>query len=257
MYIGYKLSEANDDVCMKRDFKPNGVPYYKLMICSVDDWLYIDFKPKEDMDALNIIYWLNEVFVLPDQYLGANVEKVQLEYGRLVWSTNCVNYLKRAIENVDSLLGVEKKTLNNYGDGHRPYSSRFRPELYITEAMEDELTNSYQQLIGVLIWSIEFKRIDILTEEICLYQHLCYPREGQLDAVYRIFRYLQNNLGNKPGRMAYEPMYKPTYENAFEVFGTDLYEWKNFYSDAQEMMPRNMIEALGKYVVIKSYVNAN
>ena len=39
--LGYKLSEANDDVYMKRDFKPNGVPYYKLMICYVDDLLYI------------------------------------------------------------------------------------------------------------------------------------------------------------------------------------------------------------------------
>ena len=33
------------------------------------------------MYALNLIYQLNEVFGPPDQYLDANVEKVQLEYG--------------------------------------------------------------------------------------------------------------------------------------------------------------------------------
>ena len=57
--------------------------------------------------------------------------------------------------------------------------------------------------------------------------------------------------------MAYDPMYETTDENVFEVFGRYLYEWKYFYPDAQEMMPRHMPEALGKYVVIKVYVYAN
>ena len=43
---------------MKRYFKPNGDPYYKYMLYYVDYLLYIGFKPKEDMDALNIIYRL-------------------------------------------------------------------------------------------------------------------------------------------------------------------------------------------------------
>ena len=37
----------------------------------------------------------------------------------------------------------------------------------------------------------------------------------------------------------------------------DLYEWKDFYPNAQEMMTRHMPEALGNYVVIKAYVDAN
>ena len=96
-----------------------------------------------------------------------------------------------------------------------------------------------------------------MTEVSCLYQKLCSPREGHLDAVYRIFRYLQNNLGKHPGRMEYDPMYEPTDENAFEVIGRDLDEWKDFYPNAQEMMTRHTPEALGNYVVIKAYVDAN
>ena len=91
----------------------------------------------------------------------------------------------------------------------------------------------------------------------CLSQHLYSPREGHLDAIYRIFIYLQKNLGKNPGRMEYDPMYEPTYDNASMVVGRDLDEWKYFYPDAQEMMPRHMPEALGKYVVIKAYVDAN
>ena len=79
---------------MKRDFKPNGDPYYKYMLCYVYDLIKICFKPKEDMDALNMIYWLKEGFGPLERYLGANVEKVQLKDGRVVCSTNCVDYLK-------------------------------------------------------------------------------------------------------------------------------------------------------------------
>ena len=64
--IGYKLSEVDADVWMKWDFKPNGDPYYKYMLCYVDDLIHIGFNPKEDMDVLNMIYRLNEGFGPPD-----------------------------------------------------------------------------------------------------------------------------------------------------------------------------------------------
>ena len=135
---------------MNRDFKPNGDPYYKYMLFYIDDLLHIGFKQKEDMDALNMIYRLKEVFVPPSRYLGENVEKVQLKDGRVVWSTNCVDYLNSAIENVDKSIGVNKTALKNYGDGHMPYLSRFSPELDVTEEPGKELTNRYQKLIRVM-----------------------------------------------------------------------------------------------------------
>ena len=203
------------------------------MLCYVDEFLHIDFNPKEDMDVLNMIYRLKGGFGPPDRYLGENIEKVQLKDGRVLWSTKCVDYLKSAIENFDNSLGLDKTELKNYWDGHRPYSSRFRPELDVIEEMVEELTNRYQQLIGFLRCPIELGRIDILTEVSCLSQNLCYTREVHLDDVYRIFRYLQKNLVKNPGRMAYDPMYEPTYENAFDVVGRYLYEWKYFYPNAQ------------------------
>ena len=90
------------------------------MLCYVDELLHISFNPKEDMDALNMIYWLNEGFGSPGQYLGANVEKLQLKDGKVVWSTNCVNDLKSAIEVFDNSLGVDKTAPKNGGDGHKP-----------------------------------------------------------------------------------------------------------------------------------------
>ena len=76
MLLRYKSSEADADVCMNQEFKPNGDPYYKYMLCYVDDLIHKGFKQKEHMDALNMIYKLMEGFGPPDQYLGANVEEV-------------------------------------------------------------------------------------------------------------------------------------------------------------------------------------
>ena len=69
------------------------------------------------MDALNLIYRLKEVIVPPDRYLCANFEKIKLEYGRVVWSTSCVDDLNSAIGNVNNTLGLDKKALKNYVDG--------------------------------------------------------------------------------------------------------------------------------------------
>ena len=66
MSLGYKSSKADADVWMKRDFKPNVDPYYKYILCYVDDLLHVGFKTKEETDALNMIYQLKEVLGPPD-----------------------------------------------------------------------------------------------------------------------------------------------------------------------------------------------
>ena len=105
--------------------------------------------------------------------------------------------------------------------------------------------------------SIEVGRIDILTEISSFISTLVLPKKGNLENFKRIFRYLHKNFGKKQRRMAYDPMYEPTDENVFEVVGRDLDEWKNFYPDSKEMIPRHMLEALVKYAVIKAYMDAN
>ena len=90
------------------------------MLCYVDDLLQIRFNPKEDMNTSNMIYQLKEGFGPPDQYIGANDYKVQFNYGRVIWSTNCFDYLKIANNNVYNSLRVDKTALNNCGYGNRP-----------------------------------------------------------------------------------------------------------------------------------------
>ena len=66
------------------------------------------------MDALNFIYQSKDGFVPPDHYLCSNFEKVQLEDGRTVSYTNCIDYLKSATGEVNNSLGKDKTELNHY-----------------------------------------------------------------------------------------------------------------------------------------------
>ena len=50
---------------------------------------------------------------------------------------------------------------------------------------------TYQELIGILRWAVEIRRVNILLEVSLLSSHLALPRVGHLQAVYRIFRYLK------------------------------------------------------------------
>ena len=55
-----------------------------------------------------------------------------------------------------------------------------------------------------------------MTEVSCFPQHLCSPREGDLNYVYNIFRYLQKNLSKNPVRVAFDPACVHTDEKVFK-----------------------------------------
>jgi hypothetical protein len=93
------------------------------------------------MKKINEIYRLKEGVGPPDRYLGANVEKVQLQDGSIAWSMNCVDYLKGTIKNVNNMLQEADSALKNCGDGKRPYPSSYRPEIEVTHELNDDLGN--------------------------------------------------------------------------------------------------------------------
>ena len=254
--IGYVPTQADPDVWIKRATKPNGQEYYSYMLVYVDDVMHIHHDPSIDMKLLSKFYRLKDGIGSPSRYLGANIDKVQLEDGRIVWSMTCVDYISGAIKSVNSMLEEDKASLKMFGDGHRPYPSSYRPEIDVTGLLSDILINRYQQLIGMLRWSVELGRVDIQTEISCLSQHLCAPREGHLKAVYQVFRYLQKNLTKNPGRIAFDPLLEYDDERIFNG-PIDKNEWIDFYPDACEAMPRDMPEPLGKPVLIRVWVDAN
>ena len=77
-----------------------------------------------------------------------------------------------------------------------------------------------------------------------------------MNAVYLIFRYLQKNIGKNPGIILFDPLMEYDDENIFNG-PLDKEEWVDFYPDASEAMPRNMLEPLGNPVLVRACVDAN
>ena len=124
--------------------------------------------------------------------------------GSIAWSLSCHDYLPNAIKQVQTELKQKDLSLKEFRTGLRPYPASYMPELDVTPPLDEEGMNRFQQLIGILRWSIELGRIDILTEASCLSQHLAEPRDGHLIAVYKILKYLDVCLKKDKGRIVFD-----------------------------------------------------
>ena len=82
------MYEAEIDVRMKRDFKPNCGTYYKYIWCHIDDLIDINFKAKVGYGHIKLDLLVKRSFGPPERYLVANSEEAELEDGQVVWSKN-------------------------------------------------------------------------------------------------------------------------------------------------------------------------
>ena len=53
--LGYKPTQADPDVWLKRAIKHDRTPYYKMMLIYVDDVLHLAEDPSEDMTKLSAV----------------------------------------------------------------------------------------------------------------------------------------------------------------------------------------------------------
>jgi len=253
--LGYKPTQADPDLWIKRAIKGDGTPSYKMMLIYVDDVLHLSEDPSEDMNNLNKLYRLKDGTGESDRYLGGNVERVQTDDGSIAWSLSCHDYLSNAIKQVQEELAQKDLSLKEFGTGLRPYPASYRPEMDVTPTLDEMGTNRFQQLIGILRWSIELGRIDILTEVSCLSQHLAEPRDVHLVAVYKIFKYLEVCLKKDKGRVVFIGKFKFVDNVMFNDINRE--EWDQFYKDAEEELPIRGPEPLGNPVRLSAYVDAN
>ena len=93
---------------------------YKYMLVYVDDVINLAKDAQEDILRINQDNQLREGFGPSGRYLGANVDKFQLEDEISVWCMTYVEYLRGAIKNVDSILEGNMAVLKFFKDGNCP-----------------------------------------------------------------------------------------------------------------------------------------
>jgi len=247
--MGYVSTRADPDVYRRKSYKPDGTPYYELVLTYVDDILVVSADPWKTMDILKKVYVLKEEARRPDRYLGANIARVQMKNGDIAWSMSADDYVKSSLDIVKEMLAKDGQRLNmRYAD--RPMPRDYHPEVDTTPELSAELSSRYHQLIGMLRWACELGRIDILLEVSLMSSYLCSPREGHLENVYRIFSYLDKH---QRSNMVFDPQMVELDEDAFA--DTD---WKDsIYGKVEEELPPNMPKPLGNPVAITCFVDAN
>jgi len=253
--LGFQSSKADPDVWMRKAKKPSGDGYWEYVLCYVDDVLAISRSPKEVIKCISHYVKLKPDSIQPPtMYLGANVAQYTILDGdastpmKQVRTMSAQAYIRRAVEEVERGLKMDG-AYNLPKKAETPFSHGYRPELDVSPELDEVWTNYYQGLIGILRWTVELGRTDIIVPVSLLSRYLVSPREGHLEQAYRIFAYLKQF--NRP-MLVFDDS-----EPKFSHDGIHVCDWSSIYPDAHEQIPSNAPEALGRSVITTCYVDAD
>ena len=206
--------------------KSDRTEYYEMLICYVGDLSGIYAHPMKTIDGMKQVFkFKDKKAESPEMYLGTSLQNVNTADGTKCWAMSSDKYVKAAVINVEESLERNNFSLPSKCDN--PMAPSYHSAEDTTQELNAAGLQTYQELIGILIWVVGIGRIDLLMEVPLLSSHLLLPRVGHLKAVYRVFRYLKQV---PESRISLDPQ-KPTIsEDCFQIF-----DWEDFYSDAEEM----------------------
>ena len=253
---------ADDNIYLRAEKTGDGHEYYSYIVVYVDDVLCIHQHPDRVLSMINRDYRLKEPPEPPSMYLGADISKYHIPGsppGTYCWAMSADSHIQKALDIVKNRLkecGVMFKTSNKTAE--HPFSSQsYRPELDLTEECNEEQVEFYQSLVGMLRWTCEIGRIDILTETSLLSTYLTCPRIGHLHQALHVFKYLQDH---KRSKVAFDPVLLDINDNhlPFEDRAVNKAKFMSeLYPDAVEERPPNAPKPRGRRVQIFCFVDAD
>ena len=261
--MGFKSCLADPDVWYKPMTKPDGAKYYAYILVYVDDVLILDYNPKQFMDQLQSLVTIKEGSIgEPEVYLGANIQKVDSRSGEQCWGASAQQYVRDSVKNIKVRLKKDEFELNKKLSSveYKPQQTfsnlKYKPESNTSAICNDNEARFYQNLIGILRWTVELGRINIAYEVSRLSQYLVNSRIGYLHQALCVFKYLdvhqENFISFDPTRLEID-MSSDNRENPeckAEVM-------REFYPDAKEDIPPNAPEPRSKPIQINTFVDAD
>ena len=246
--LKFESTRADPDVYRRAAIK-DGFEYYECIFVYVDDILILSAEPQVWIDRLKAVYDLKEESIGPPKiYLGAQIGKTQLSNGYSAWHMAADKHVKNAIQVVQDLLNEDGHGLV-LGKAKTPFPTNYKPELDVTNELNEAMLSRYRQLIGILRWAVELGRLDIYLEVSLLSQYLASPREGHLETAYHLFAYLKTHQDVK---IVFDPSVPQCDEAAFPKV-----DWTEQYGELEEELPPAMPKARGNPVTISCFVDAD
>ncbi|GAX11913.1 hypothetical protein FisN_UnNu034 [Fistulifera solaris] len=234
--LGFFPSKSEPDVWMRRCDD-----LYEYIAVYVDDLLIVSKQPMLIVEALKHTYGFKLKGTGPISFhLGMNF--VRDSTNTLSYSPT--KYLERMFVNYEQVFGQKPR---NY---QSPLEPNDHPELDTSEFLDDEKTKTYQSLIGALQWLVTIGRIDIFTAVMSMSSFRSEPRFGHMDRVKRIYGYLY--------KFRHSAIRVDVSEPDYSTLPTVVHDWDySVYAGAEEMIPHDVPEPLGKPVLTTTYVDAN
>jgi hypothetical protein len=246
--MGFEESRGDPDVYMRKAADKDGNRCWEYLLCYVDDILAISFRAREVVAEVGRRFDIKDLEE-PSLYLGAQVGKTQLDDGTAAWHMAADKYVTGALLTIQGLYdedGAGRKVKK----AKTPLPSGYKPELDITEELDDNMISRYRQLIGILRWAVELGRLDIYHEVSILSQFQASPREGHLEGAYHMFDYLNDKDKCK---IVFDWRHPDTDESVFQHYC----DWTPFYGVVEEELPAKMPEPLGYEVSMHCFVDSN
>ena len=192
--LGYTSLKANPDVWIHEVVRTDRHKYYEMLFVYVDDILALSHQATESIQEIMAYFKAKDSSIKPPEiYLGADVAKIQTPDGKEVWLTSPHTYVKNSIFVVEQLLEEEGDGYVLKTNAHNPFPTGYKPEINVTDKLDQTMATRFMQLIEILRWAVEIGCIDIYLETSLLSQYQANPRFGHLEAAYHIFAYLKKH----------------------------------------------------------------
>ena len=236
--MGFKPSKADFDLfyCDRRD-------HYEYVATYVDDILAFSRDPMKIINEIQDDYVLKGIGT-PEYYLGgdfhstkdlSNMQEVghdeQVKHLTHHWLKHGIKtafsaqtYIENSLKKLEDMMGKQFSTYNT------PMAEAAHPELDDSPLLDATDHSKFRSLIGCANWLVTLGRFDIAYSVNAYSRFSMQPRQGHLNGIIRVFGYLKKF---KKGRIMIDPSYPD-----HSMFETKEYDnWKEFYPDAQELVP--------------------
>jgi hypothetical protein len=237
--MGYSPSKADPDMWII-----DKGSHYEYIARYVDDIIAFGKEPLTTINEVKRDYVLKGIGK-PEYYLGGDVLDLDPTWHERNVHTglSAQTYVKNIVEKYETLMGINLRKYN------APMDKEYHPEADETDYLGDKDASLYRGLIGSANWMITLGRFDIAYATNAMARFGMKPRQGHLKQMLRLFGYIKTH---PKGQILVDANYMD-----WTPYHVEEHDWGEFYPDAEEELPPDMLEPKGKPIRMTCFKDAD
>jgi hypothetical protein len=128
--MSYNPTKTDPGAWLRPAMKADGFEYYELVLCYVDDVVSMSANPELTLRGLQLVFKIKDDKIAePDIYLGAQLEKMDVDGFECCWTMSAEKYFIASVRNNNVDESLQKKGLRLPSKSYTPLPPDYRPEL--------------------------------------------------------------------------------------------------------------------------------